>query len=605
MDSMRLPAKYRRKAHLLRPPVPHLFHSNRTISDEEYDLIRATMDRVRAEIVLLKELERAEGDNDVAYRERLACEAFLAKHETGLHWTRRLSPELLVSIFICCAEENTVIPWSISQVCRKWRSIALSMPQLWRKIPLRLQYHNERIERRFLQFLKDDYIGRSGKESIIFIWNSGYVLSAQLYAILAQHAERWGDIHLGIRQGWNGGETRALIAHLQSLKGSLHSLYSLKLVLTGATLDFSLAVFKSAPRLRYLLIDAGLALSPDPSLQLDWPWNQVTHFSGTFQYMDVFNHVALAKFTNLVYIKLHNCLNYFSPISDSVLIFPACKFLSLKIYKSPFPALSVTTNLLKAIYCPLLERFHITYYIDDASGDMLAQVAKLVQRHANHLTSLHWQYDTPLPFDFPFAMNYNFVMNYDVGHSIIMVQSLRRLKILRITEPSCKALEKFLTMLIRSPSLFPSLEKLDMGLKSTTTAKEIVDLCYILDIFVKRYGPSDISGGRQQIQEVRLEVPQRHDKATRPFCMTPWEIVMQLEGWAQDLQEGWEKQVKLESELKIVRSWAKIMQTALDKPSDFSASKLEETLLAIEKHDVTEVLVLHASFYYASCINQS
>ncbi|KAF9442153.1 hypothetical protein P691DRAFT_622505, partial [Macrolepiota fuliginosa MF-IS2] len=58
-------------------------------------------------------------------------EKFVRKHQTLLHWTRRSPSELLVDIFIWCTDDNTTIPWNVSQVCRRWRTIALGTPKLW------------------------------------------------------------------------------------------------------------------------------------------------------------------------------------------------------------------------------------------------------------------------------------------------------------------------------------------------------------------------------------------------------------------------------------------------------------------------------------------
>lgn len=587
MAQKQSPIKYRPKPHLLRLPVPHLLSSNRTVSDGEYDLIRVAMDRVHAEIDLLKELECIEGDNNVAYRQRLACEDFLAKHEPLLHWTRRLLPELLVHIFIYCTDGNTSIPWNISQVCRKWRSIALSTPQLWRKIPPGYIPRDVPTERRFLEFLSKDYLKRSRNEAIIFSWHSEHALSAQLFTALAQHAERWGDVHLAIYQR---GSSTWLNTRLANLEGRLRSLYSLKLVLSGSRLLLPLNAFKSAPQLRFLLIDASLLVSSDPPLQLDWPWNQVTHFSGTYQWMDTFDHLSLSKFTNLVYIRLENCIMYNSPITAGAVTLPACKFLHLELYKAPFPHPTVTTNLLKSIHCPRLERFRITYYIIAAYDDIFAQVAAFVQRHASHLTSLHWEYDAPVP-SHPLV-----VMNYDTKPSLAMMESLQQLKVLRVSEAFCNALESFLTLLIENPHFLPSLQKLDMKSNPYARVDDVVDFCRTLKIFVHNLEEKpDNRVVHQKIQEIRLEIPTTGNTLGSRFCMTPWEIVMELEGWAQDLQDGWEKQVKLEQELKKVKDWTAVLQGALDDRSEVSAGRIEKTLLALEKHEMTDALVLHVS----------
>ncbi|KAI0338889.1 hypothetical protein BDW22DRAFT_655703 [Trametopsis cervina] len=65
------------------------------------------------------------------------------------HWIMRLPVELLAHVFVMGAEQDTMLPITVSHVCRDWRYLALRTPALWRRITLdsRLRMWSERIVR--------------------------------------------------------------------------------------------------------------------------------------------------------------------------------------------------------------------------------------------------------------------------------------------------------------------------------------------------------------------------------------------------------------------------------------------------------------------------
>ncbi|KXN92704.1 hypothetical protein AN958_06982 [Leucoagaricus sp. SymC.cos] len=584
--------KYRHKPHLLRSPVPHLLQSNKSISEEECNLIRNAITRVHAEVALLEEIESAEPHNEMVYRRRLACEEFLANHEALFHWTRRLPPELLINIFLCFTESGSLIPWKISHVCRKWRSLALKTPELWRKVPLKYLFLSDKpLQRHYLQFLRDDYLKRSKNETIAFAFRFGHASSARLYPILLEHVERWGDVRLGIHQNGAMEHISTLQTQLAGLKGRLRSLYSLKIIVAGSA-SFPLDVFKSAPRLKYLVIDSSDFWNWDMPLQVGWPWNQVTHFGGEYLSMELCDYLALTQFTNLVYINLCNFLQFESPFQETTITFSACRYLSLEIYKGPATNSLHDTNFLKSIHCPLLERVHISYYVTIIASDVLTQVAKLVQRHAEQLTGLHWQYDTPVPSHSAILSSYN------TAPSLEMAASLNNLQILRITEASCSTLVHFLQFLSREPVYLPSLCKLDIMLHLNVEEDEAIEFCQLLRQFVHDFERHDGFRNVRKFSDIRLEVPRRGRDSSARYCMSRWDVIMQLEGWTRDLQQGWEKQTRLEDELKQMSSWANVLKTAINESENASLKSLKATLEAVEECNVTDALVLHGTRIY-------
>jgi hypothetical protein len=66
-----------------------------------------------------------------------------------MHPIMCLPPELMGHIFVLVSEDDIMMPFVVSHVCRAWRVVALHTPSLWRRISLdsRLQMWTERIPR--------------------------------------------------------------------------------------------------------------------------------------------------------------------------------------------------------------------------------------------------------------------------------------------------------------------------------------------------------------------------------------------------------------------------------------------------------------------------
>ncbi|KZP02648.1 hypothetical protein FIBSPDRAFT_711784, partial [Athelia psychrophila] len=67
-------------------------------------------------------------------KEREARLAFAIAHKALVSPLRRTPPEIFTQIFLHCVEENLehpMTPIHLASICSRWRSIALSSPQLW------------------------------------------------------------------------------------------------------------------------------------------------------------------------------------------------------------------------------------------------------------------------------------------------------------------------------------------------------------------------------------------------------------------------------------------------------------------------------------------
>jgi F-box/TPR repeat protein Pof3 len=102
---------------------------------EKYDIalemIRLALDRVKPEDVGHRsELEGMQQAISDARDARTALEAQSRPHVV------KLPVELISEVFILATEMDIAVPICVSLVCSHWRSIALSMPALWRRIAI-------------------------------------------------------------------------------------------------------------------------------------------------------------------------------------------------------------------------------------------------------------------------------------------------------------------------------------------------------------------------------------------------------------------------------------------------------------------------------------
>ncbi|KAF5329100.1 hypothetical protein D9611_014299 [Ephemerocybe angulata] len=94
--------------------------------------------------------------------DKATIDATISAHEAILRPIRRLPPDILREILAQCLPvdqpptmESDKAPLTLTRVCRSWRKIALSSPELWHRIHITapqgpdayLKFHQERIER--------------------------------------------------------------------------------------------------------------------------------------------------------------------------------------------------------------------------------------------------------------------------------------------------------------------------------------------------------------------------------------------------------------------------------------------------------------------------
>ncbi|KAK0448491.1 hypothetical protein EV421DRAFT_1900208 [Armillaria borealis] len=291
------------------PNLARLTRSNDEPIEGEVHTLRAMIASYKAEILDINTAEPrlaqfifhvknrislARRELDALRQERKHIHEAIIERRRLLHPTRRLPTEILLRIFRSTIEfpisrsitmwndhwdfhptENT--PWSIERVCKLWRTVALSFPELWSSINIIINddsfgddsYDNTYIRRLVIQ------LHRSKNYPLeLSVWNDdGYShftkFPPALTAILYSFSTRVECLHLYL--------TSEMFCALPSLHLSFPSLKSLCLFPTDAeAIDgyINLDLFP-CPLLRRLHVVEVSRVSNSFRL----PWTQITHFS--------------------------------------------------------------------------------------------------------------------------------------------------------------------------------------------------------------------------------------------------------------------------------------------------------------------------------------
>ncbi|KAF8205567.1 hypothetical protein K438DRAFT_1964001 [Mycena galopus ATCC 62051] len=112
--------------------------------------------------------------------------------------------EVLGEIFLRCIpvpgnKENlrAYFPWSLTHVCRHWRTAALAFPKLWSFIDIKQTQENEEGDCPEF-FLMEAYLERSGNHPLTFrlAYETETVYYQTFLEQLERHAARWFDVSL-------------------------------------------------------------------------------------------------------------------------------------------------------------------------------------------------------------------------------------------------------------------------------------------------------------------------------------------------------------------------------------------------------------------------
>ena len=249
------------------PPFPHLLQSNIPPSDSEAIEILNVISAVEAQSLRLQEIQELGADRMTKHQLDLADE-FVHAHKGVLSAIRRIPPELLQEIFIHITVPWTysrwnTIPWALSQVCRLWRTTALSVSSMWSRLPT--IYLHKKIPSSYAAQIRELLV-RSRDAPISFYLYAPFkeLNSHPIIDALVLHSERWQTVAID--------STTPTIFAFQGIKGRLSSLRTLSLEVWRQTDPVVFDMFEDAPQLREVSLDG-----PFPG-EVRLPFSQLTRY---------------------------------------------------------------------------------------------------------------------------------------------------------------------------------------------------------------------------------------------------------------------------------------------------------------------------------------
>ncbi|CAA7260812.1 unnamed protein product [Cyclocybe aegerita] len=174
-----------------------------------------------------------------------------------------MSPDALLLIFIYATDPSPQLP-AVSQVCRPWRAVSLSIPSLWTHISLDLRRKTSR-SKGFLSFLST-LLARSENAPLV-VWIAVSDSRHPALDTLVRHSNRWRTAAMHAPVG--------VISTLRGVRGRLECLETLELTV-GAASDATESVvydmFQFAPSLHKVCIRS------ERPVVFVLPWAQLTHY---------------------------------------------------------------------------------------------------------------------------------------------------------------------------------------------------------------------------------------------------------------------------------------------------------------------------------------
>jgi len=285
-------------------------------------------------------------------------ENYLIRHQSILSPLRRFPPELLCYIFEFFAPSRSYIntpdnhsrwselPWSLSQVCHRWRGISLSMPLLWTKIPLLVPLMRHTIDPSFLQFYTG-FLLRSADQPIdVFVTVSSY--GDKIYteikwhpaiAILVSHSYRWQHLSIVSRSS-----THVLRA-FRRIKKRLSTLRTLSLELNR---EAYLDIFQKAPKLLQVRL---IGISPE---RITLPWKQLVHYKGMYDQADATIPLHSGRSLETLELQRYSYVGSLERVQSLPIVLH--NLVGLKLCKI---SEDVTTHLLRRLIIPVIEEIAI------------------------------------------------------------------------------------------------------------------------------------------------------------------------------------------------------------------------------------------------------
>ncbi|KAF8906431.1 hypothetical protein CPB85DRAFT_1563413 [Mucidula mucida] len=262
------------------PHVEELLRRNEPIKDEELVAFRLIVDKSPDIIDGLNErIDQVEELLEVLLQTRIRAKADLADARSLIHPMRALPNTLMTTIFSYCVPtwatalsegevtslDPALAPWTLSFVCRRWRDIVLSSPELWTYLELDIDDHQVHITPRQLAYKMTLFIERSKGLPLFFHLSSTHeIANHPIFPALEVSLPRWKHLSVDLPRS----TLRCLSGNVFS---SLEQLVILDIEEESDERD-SLYVFdtKNAPNLCVLEVDEQVPWQAFEYFELPW-----------------------------------------------------------------------------------------------------------------------------------------------------------------------------------------------------------------------------------------------------------------------------------------------------------------------------------------------
>ncbi|KAF7338118.1 F-box domain-containing protein [Mycena venus] len=229
--------------------------------------------------------------------------------DSAQDFINRLPPEIIMDIFSKCCSERYSLQDSMAihlsgAVCSRWRTLALSMPELWASFSIKIAglasagfgaANSSRNDIIALSRLLHLHLERSANcplsFDVSFDKSDMSPALSDLLAVLLEHSERWSSVKLPY--------SHAFASIYARLRGRLGRLETLELTLNGV-LDSTDNCFEDTPQLRRLALGTSLPR------KMPLPRNQLTVLHlGAAPTMEFFQFMTLGPCPHLTTLILN------------------------------------------------------------------------------------------------------------------------------------------------------------------------------------------------------------------------------------------------------------------------------------------------------------
>ncbi|KAK0466626.1 hypothetical protein IW261DRAFT_1373321, partial [Armillaria novae-zelandiae] len=171
--------------------------------------------------------------------------------------SRRLPPEVLTETFIRCSPlyggerpplDPRALPWTLSHVCKKWRTVVINTPELWSSIFVNFRSDKFLNGRRAHEaaFMLGTILDRARPNDLdVIIGLTGDVSTHPACAVLLSSVRRWKSLYVT-------GQSCDL-GFLSPCRGFLDRLEAAAVAVSGRLRSEAVDTFAVAPRLRYFV----------------------------------------------------------------------------------------------------------------------------------------------------------------------------------------------------------------------------------------------------------------------------------------------------------------------------------------------------------------